>query len=78
MDPGFEKATIADIFWETIESLGGWKGILVITAALFIFQIGVTLWIQRRHIYNQQHKERIRKARQEQQRAEKEGLNKAA
>ena len=41
-----------DAWWDTYYSLGGWKGITVITVILFIFMQIVETVIPMRHTYN--------------------------
>mmetsp|Transcript_96137 Transcript_96137/g.273985 ORF Transcript_96137/g.273985 Transcript_96137/m.273985 type:complete len:85 (+) Transcript_96137:1-255(+) len=41
-----------DAWWDTYYSLGGWKGICVITVVLFIFMQIVETVIPMRHTYN--------------------------
>ena len=41
-----------DAWWETYYSLGGWKGLCVITVILFIFMQIVQTVIPMRHTYN--------------------------
>jgi len=62
MDPGSELPTSWEVFEDTIESLGGWKGIGILIIVLYIFVVAVHLYIPRRHKYNADHQRKLQEA----------------